>query len=446
MSVTVRFAPSPTGRLHIGNTRTALINWLFARKQGGRFLLRLDDTDTKRSTKAFAEAIQRDLAWLGLDHDLFDRQSERVARYDAIAESLKADGRLYACYETAEELERKRKRQLLRGLPPVYDREGLNLGDSDRAALEGQGRRAHWRFKLQPVNVAWNDLVRGLQSVDCTSLSDPVLVREDGSYLYTLPSVVDDIDHGISNVIRGEDHVANTAPQIQLFEALGASPPEFAHHSLLVNVDGGRLSKRDGAMSLGDLAEAGFEAMAVASYAATIGTSDPIEPHQTMGSLVAQFDFSKLSRSPARFDAEELALVNARLLHGRSHEAVAGELERLGVGGGEGFWLAVRGNLEILADARAWWDVARGPVEPVIGDEVEYCATAAGLLPPEPWDGSTWTRWTTSVSEATKRKGRALFAPLRFALTGQGRGPELAVFLPFIGRDRAEARLNGRRV
>jgi len=287
--------------------------------------------------------------------------------------------------------------------------------------------------------------VRGLQSVDCASLSDPVLVREDGSYLYTLPSVVDDFDHGISHVIRGEDHVANTAPQIQLFEALGATPPEFAHHSLLVNVEGGRLSKRDGALSLKDMAEAGFEAMAVASYAATIGTSDPIEPHQTMGSLVAQFDFAKLSRSPARFDPEELALVNARLLHGREHGAVEGELTQLGVGGGEAFWLAVRGNLEILADARTWWDVAQGPVEPVIGDEAEYCAIAAGLLPPEPWDGKSWSKWTASVSEVTKRKGRALFAPLRFALTGQGRGPELAAFLPFIGRKRAEARLNGRR-
>ncbi|VAW10025.1 Glutamyl-tRNA(Gln) synthetase [hydrothermal vent metagenome] len=445
MSVTVRFAPSPTGRLHIGNTRTALLNWLFAQQHSGRFMLRMDDTDTARSTEAFAEAIERDLAWLGLAHDLFDRQSGRIARYEAIADKLKVDGRLYACYETPQELERKRKRQLLRGLPPVYDREGLSLGEAERAVLEAQGRHAHWRFKLQPANVVWDDAVRGLQSVDCASLSDPVLVREDGSYLYTLPSVVDDIDHGITHVIRGEDHVANTAPQIQLFEALGQTPPSFAHHSLLVNAEGGRLSKRDGALSLGDMAEAGLEAMAVASYAATIGTSDPVEPHQSLDDLVARFDFAKLSRAPARFDPDELALVNARLLHGRAYAAVAGELTRLGVGGGEAFWLAVRGNLEILADARTWWDIAQGPVAPAIGDEAEYCRTAAGLLPPEPWDGNTWSQWTGAVSETTKRKGRRLFAPLRFALTGQGRGPELSAFLPFIGRERAEARLSGRR-
>ena len=445
MSVIVRFAPSPTGRLHIGNTRTALLNWLFARKTGGKFLLRLDDTDTARVTEAFAEAIRSDLAWLGLAHDLFDRQSDRIARYEAIAGTLKAEGRLYACYETPQELERKRKRQLLRGLPPVYDREGLGLGEAGRAALEAEGRRPHWRFKLQPMNVVWDDLVRGLQSVDCASLSDPVLVREDGSYLYTLPSVVDDIDHGITHVIRGEDHVANTAPQIQLFEALGQEPPCFAHHSLLVNAEGGRLSKRDGALSLSEMAEAGFEAMAVASYAATIGTSDPVAPHQRLEDLVARFDFAKLSRAPARFDPEELALVNARLLHGRSYAAVAEELARIGVGGGAAFWLAVRGNLEILADARRWWDIAQGPVEPVIGDEAEYCRAAADLLPPEPWDGNTWSQWTGAVSEATKRKGRTLFAPLRFALTGQGRGPELGAFLPFIGRQRAEARLHGRR-
>ena len=445
MSVIVRFAPSPTGRLHAGNTRTALLNWLFARKMGGRFLLRLDDTDLERSTEEFADGIQTDLAWLGVTHDLFDRQSARVERYEEIAQTLKDSGRLYSCYETADELERKRKRQLLRGLPPVYDREGLSLSDADKKKFEEEGRNPHWRFKLDPVNVVWDDLVRGSQSVDCASLSDPVLIRGDGSFLYTLPSVIDDADHQVTHVVRGEDHVANTAPQIQLFEALGFAAPQFAHHSLLVNADGGRLSKRDGAMSLEDFRKNGFEALAVASYAATIGTSDPVEPHQSMDALVARFDFAKLSRAPARFDPEELALVNARLLHGREFSDVADKLADLGVGEGEAFWLAVRGNLEYLADARSWWDIANADIDPVTTEEEEYCALAAEHLPPEPWDGTTWASWTGELSEIAKRKGRKLFAPLRFALTGQGRGPELAAFLPFIGRQRALARLNGRR-
>jgi glutamyl-tRNA synthetase len=445
MSVIVRFAPSPTGRLHIGNARTALLNWLFARKEGGRLLLRLDDTDRERSTEAFAEGIREDMAWLGLVHDMFDRQSTRTARYAAVAEKLKAEGRLYACYETPDELERKRKRQLLSGRPPVYDREGLGLSAADRAALEEEaGRTPHWRFRLEQRAVEWNDMVRGPQSVDCASLSDPVLVREDGSYLYTLPSVVDDVDHGITHVIRGEDHVANTAPQIQLFEALGQVPPDFAHHSLLVNAEGGRLSKRDGALGIADFRAAGLEPMTVASLAATIGTSDPVEPHQSLEELVLLFDFAKLSRAPARFDPDELVALNARLLHGRPYVSVAGGLAELGVGGGQGFWHAVRGNLEKLADARIWWDIAEGPITPETGGEEDYLALAASLLPPEPWDAATWGTWTGLVAEASKRKGRMLFQPLRLALTGQARGPELGPFLPHIGRTRAQARLAGR--
>lgn len=444
MSVIVRFAPSPTGRLHIGNARTALLNWLFARKAGGKLLLRLDDTDTERSTEAFAEGIRADLAWLGLAHDLFDRQSTRAARYEAIAEKLKGEGRLYACYESPDELDRKRKRQLLRGMPPVYDREGLGLTDAQKATFEEEGRRPHWRFKLVQQNVVWNDAVRGLQSVDCASLSDPVLIREDRTYLYTLPSVVDDIDHGITHVIRGEDHVANTAPQIQLFEALSQPVPEFGHHSLLVNAGGGRLSKREGALSIADFREAGLEPMAVNSLAATIGTSDPVEPRQSLDELVLLFDLAKLSRAPARFDAEELTALNAKVLHGRSYPAVAGGLAELGVGGGQGFWHAVRGNLETLADAKSWWDIAEGPIAPVIGEEAEYLALAAELLPPEPWDGSTWGHWTGALAEASKRKGRTLFQPLRLALTGEARGPELGPFLIFIGRTRALERLGGR--
>jgi glutamyl-tRNA synthetase len=315
MTTTVRFAPSPTGRIHIGNARTAILNWLFARKANGTFILRYDDTDLERSTQEFADGIATDLDWLGLSPDKVFRQSERFALYDAAAEKLKADGRLYACYETAEELEYKRKRQLARGLPPVYDRAGLNLSDDERAKLEAEGRTPHWRFKLDQREIVWNDLVRGETRIDTSSLSDPVLIRGDGSYLYTLPSVVDDIDMGITHVIRGEDHVTNAAVQVELFEALGGTAPGFAHHSLLVGADGKGLSKRLGSLSIAAMREDGLEAMAVVSHGALIGTSEAIEPHTGMDTLLDAFDLSKLSRAPGRFDMAELENLNARIVH-----------------------------------------------------------------------------------------------------------------------------------
>ncbi|HSH63721.1 MAG: glutamate--tRNA ligase [Methylibium sp.] len=443
MAVTVRFAPSPTGRLHAGNMRTALFNWLFARKHGGRFLLRLDDTDAERSTEAFAEGIREDLAWLGIDRAEEVRQSDRFARYEAAVEKLKTSGRLYPSYETPEELELKRKRQLARGKPPVYDRAALKLTDADRAKLEAEGRKPHWRFKLEQRDVVWDDLVRGRQHVDAASLSDPILVREDGTYLYTLPSVVDDIDLGITHVIRGEDHVANTAPQIQLFEALGAAPPAFGHHNLLVGPDGQALSKRERSNSISGLREEGIEPMAVASYAAIIGTSDPVAPHASLDALIEAFDFGKLSRAPARFDPHELRLLNARLLHALPYEAVAARLRALGASGGPAFWITVRGNLAVLGDARHWWRVVEGPLAPVI-EEPALCRAAAELLPPEPWDGETWSIWSNAVKQATGAKGKALFQPLRLALTGEEHGPELKHLVPLIGRARAAARLNGK--
>ncbi len=443
MSVTVRFAPSPTGRLHAGNIRTALLNYLFARKTGGRLIFRLDDTDTVRSTEEFAQGIREDLAWLGIDYADEVHQSKRFARYAGAVEKLKSAGRLYPAYETPEELELKRKRQLARGKPPVYDRAALKLSDDDKARLEDEGRKPHWRFKLESRDVAWDDLVRGRQHVDAASLSDPVLVREDGSYLYTLPSVVDDIDLSITHVIRGEDHVVNTAPQIQIFEALGAGPPAFGHHSLLVNADGQALSKRDRSISIQGTREEGIEALAVASYCATIGTSDPIAPHANLDELVRSFDFAKLSRAPARFDPAELRALNAKLLHMLPYEAVAERLKAMGVEGGVPFWEAVRGNLATLGEAKFWWDVVQGPLQPVITD-AGLCAKASALLPPEPWDGSTWERWAADVKRATGAKGRALFQPLRLALTGREHGPELKQLLPLIGHDRAMARLEGK--
>jgi glutamyl-tRNA synthetase len=443
MSVTVRFAPSPTGRLHAGNIRTALFNVLFARAREGRFILRLDDTDRERSTAEFARGIHEDLAWLGLTPALEVRQSDRFALYAKAVEHLKRKGRLYPAYETQEELELKRKRQLARGKPPVYDRAALKLTEDERARLEVEGRKPHWRFLLEPRDVVWEDLVRGQQHVDAGSLSDPVLVREDGTYLYTLPSVADDIDLGITHVIRGEDHVANTAPQIQLFEALDAAPPAFGHHSLLVGADGQALSKRDRSLAVEGLRADGIEALAVASYIATLGTSDAVAPHASLDALVTGFDLGKLSRAPARFDPNELRLLNARLLHLLPFSAVAVRLRAMGVEGGEEFWEAVRGNLAVLPDAGAWWQVVNGPIAPVIADG-ELCRQAARLLPPEPWDGDVWGAWSAAVKEATGRKGKALFAPLRLALTGREDGPELKHLLPLIGRDRVSARLEGK--
>jgi len=442
MNVKVRFAPSPTGRIHAGNIRTALFNWLFARKMGGRLLLRLDDTDKERSTEEFARGIEEDLSWLGIDWAKKVRQSERFDRYNAAVESLKREGRLYPAYETPEELELKRKRQLVRGRPPVYDRAALKLTEEDKARFQSEGRKPHWRFKLEQRDVVWDDLVRGRQHVDAGSLSDPVLVRADGTYLYTLPSVVDDIDLGITHVIRGEDHVVNTAPQIQLFEALRATPPAFGHHSLLVTAEGQALSKRDRSLSIEGLRQDGIEAPAVASYVATLGTSDPVAPHASLDELVQRFDFSKLSRAPARFDPVELRTLNAKVLHILPFRAVAPRLRATGVGGGEGFWEAVRGNLARLDEAKLWWRVAQGPLKPVIEDR-ELCHMAAQLLPPEPWDDATWSAWSSAVKAATGITGKALFQRLRLALTGEEQGPELKHLLPLIGRRRAAARLEG---
>lgn len=443
MTVTVRFAPSPTGLLHVGNARVALINWLFAKAHGGYFLLRYDDTDLARSTKAFEEGIGRDLAWLGLEWDKKAWQSKRLDKYQAAADKLRADGRLYACWETPEELDYKRKRQLARGLPPVYDRAGLHLPAAERAKYEAEGRKPHWRFKLDHKDVRWDDLVRGDSHVNCASLSDPVLIRADGTFLYTLPSVVDDIEFAVSHIIRGEDHVTNSAPQIQLFKALGAEPPAFAHLPLLTDISGAGLSKRLGSLSLADLRDQGVEAMAVNSLLAKLGTSDAIELRTTLDQLVDEFDIEHFSRATPKFDPAELANLNARLLHVLPFDHVAPRLAALGLdGAGPAFWDAVKANLSSIADAAAWWPVVAGPIQPVVEDAA-FLAQAAQLLPEGGWDQATWGAWTNAVKQATGRKGRELFHPLRLALTGRENGPELKLLLPLIGRDKALARLSG---
>jgi glutamyl-tRNA synthetase len=443
MSLLVRFAPSPTGLLHVGNARTALLNFLFAKKQGARFFLRIDDTDAERSKPEFEHAIIADLAWLGIEHDLFARQSVRTDAYKAAEETLKAAERLYPCYETALELERKRKRLIALGKPPVYDRAALKLSPEERAQLQALGRLPHWRFKLSHSRARWHDIVRGEVEIDTATLSDPVLIREDGRFLYTLPSVVDDVDYAVSHVIRGEDHVTNTAVQIEIFEALGARVPAFAHFPLLVGAGGEALSKRLGSLSLRMLREEeGIEPLAVSCYLAKAGTSDAIELKPSLAALALEFAFEKIGRAPAHFDPVELAGLNAKLLHAAPYETVSARLEDLGVEGGAAFWEAVRANTTRLADAVEWWRVVKGPVDGVI-ESAALLARASELLPPEPWTEATWGAWTSEVARATGAKGRALFHPLRLALTGREHGPELKKLLPLIGRAKAMARLNG---
>lgn len=454
MTPHVRFAPSPTGRIHIGNIRTATLNWLYAKKNGGHFLLRLDDTDRLRSTDAFAEAIRDDLRWLGLTWDEEARQSDRTERYEEAADSLKKAGQLYPCFETEDELDRRRKRQLAMHKPPIYDRSALKLSQSEIASQISEGRKPHWRFRLPNTkdasaltpghtNIVWDDLIRGTQSVDAGSLSDPVLIRADGTFLYTFTSVVDDIDFKITHIVRGEDHVTNTGVQIAIFRALGAEPPAFGHHALLIGADGNALSKRLGALSVQSFRDDGLEPMAVLSHAALVGTSDAIEPVKTREELASRLDFAKISTAPGRFDAADLKGLNAKLLHRLDYAEVAGRLEKMGIPGGAEFWTAVRGNLAVFADVQRWADVTSGEITPVIED-AGFCAKAAELLPDEPWDLDTWAAWSNALKAATGAKGRALFHPLRLALTGADWGPELKILLPMIGRARAVARLTRR--
>jgi len=443
MTVKVRFAPSPTGRLHVGNIRTGLINWLFAKGQGGRFVLRIDDTDLERSTKEYEQGIETDLTWLGMTWDDRHNQSARFPLYQEAAERLKATGRLYPAYEKPEELDLRRKVQLSRGQPPIYDRAALKLTEDERRALEAEGRRPHWRFRLEGKRVKWEDLARGHCEVDTASMSDPVLIREDGLFLYTLPSVVDDIDMAITHIIRGEDHVTNTGAQIEIFEALGAKAPNFAHTTLLVGADGEGLSKRLGSLSILELREKGYEPLAVVSHLARIGTSDPLEPGVSIEALAGQFGFDKMAHRAARWDPEDLAKVNAAVLHGMDYATAKPRLANIGADLGEAFWLAMRPNLTLFSDIEAWARIIGGSVAPVIGDEDRAVIDAAAELLPQTLDETAWSAWTNAVKERTGAKGRGLFMPLRKALTGLEHGPDMSTVLPLIGREKAAKRLAG---
>ncbi|MBP6029983.1 MAG: glutamate--tRNA ligase [Sphingobium sp.] len=441
MTVITRFAPSPTGQLHVGNLRAAIHNWMWARKHGGRFLLRLDDTDTERSKEEYAEGIRTDLAWLGLTPDAEVRQSDRFALYETRFTELRAAGRVYPCYESAQELDLKRKVQLGRGLPPVYDRAALALTAEASAAYEAEGRTPHWRFRLDhDTPIAWDDLVRGAQHFDPKLLSDPVIRRADGSWLYMLPSVIDDVDMAITHVVRGEDHVTNTATQIQMFAALGASPPAFAHEALLVGSEG-KLSKRLGSLGVSAFREQGLEAMALIALLARIGTSDPVVPVVDPASLIATFDFAHFGRAPARFDEGELALLNQKIVHLLDYEAVK---NRLPSGMSAAAWAALRPNLHIVADITDWWKIVTGPISAPIPDaeDADYLAAAAATLAALPFDADVWQALTQQLKEQTGRKGKALFLPLRRALTGLDHGPDMPALLPLIGRDEALKRLS----
>jgi glutamyl-tRNA synthetase len=439
MNVVTRFAPAPTGRLHVGNVRAAIHNWLWARKHDGRFLLRLDDTDRERSSEESARAIRDDLAWLGLAPDEEHRQSARFDRYEAAFERLRAAGRVYPAFESAQELDLKRKVQLSRGKPPVYDRAALDLDDADRARLEAEGRRPHWRFRLDhDAPIEWDDLVRGRQHFEPALLSDPVIRREDGSWLYMLPSSVDDMEMGVTHVVRGEDHVANTALQIQMFEAMGAEPPAFAHEALLVGSEG-KLSKRLGSLGLDAMRERGIEPIALLAKLARIGTSLPVEPVADPAPLIEAFDFATFGRAPARFDMEELESLNARIVHKLPFEAAAG---RLPDGMGPEDWAAIRPNLRAVAEAADWWEILHGHVEAeAAAEDAPLLEAAARALDEIDWSDSPWPQLVALLKERTGRAGKPLFQPLRRALTGRDSGPEMAALLPLIGRDEASARL-----
>jgi glutamyl-tRNA synthetase len=437
MTTVTRFAPSPTGRLHVGNIRTALHNWLLARKAGGRFALRIDDTDAERGREEYVDAIRMDLEWLGLAPDAEERQSARLSHYEAAFERLRADGRVYPCYETAQELDLVRKVRLGRGLPPIYDRAALALSDAERAAKEAEGIAPHWRFKLDHgETIEWLDGIRGPQHFEAAQLGDPVVRRADGSWLYMLPSAVDDIEMGVTDVLRGEDHVSNTALQLQMFTALGAKPPRFAHEALLVGSEG-KLSKRLGSLGCDTFRERGIEPEAVVALLARLGTSEPVEPIADRGALVETFDLAHFGRAPARFDEAELERLNAALVHQMDFAQVK---HRLPAGMTEAGWQAIRPNLAHVGEAADWWAVVTGPIAvPELPDEDRaYLADAAQTLT---WSGDPWHALTNDLKASTGRKGRELFHPLRLALTGRDSGPDMKALLPLIGEAEARARL-----
>ncbi len=428
MTVT-RFAPSPTGLLHLGNIRTAIFNALIARKAGGQVILRIDDTDPERSEDRYVDAIRRDLQWLGIEWDREVKQSDRMSRYRAAADELRETGRLYPCWETPEELALKRKKQLQMKRPPVYDRSALNLSEDEKGHLMAE-KRPHWRFKLDHQAIKWTDGIRGDQSIEAASVSDPVLIRADGQFLYSLCSVVDDAAMAVTDIVRGADHVTNTATQIQLFAALGYPVPRFAHHSLMTGEGGEKLSKRLGGLAIGELRDAGLEPRAVIAYLARLGSSQPVEAVMSMQDAADKFELSTFGLSPTRVSVDELTMLSTRILHETPYEAIR---DRLTIDAG--LWDVIRPNIDRLSDTKDWIEIAQGPVVPVVAaEDAEFVSQAMEMLPPKPWTDDSWKAWTGAVKEATGRKGKGLFLPLRRALTGRDHGPDMSAFMPFLKR------------
>lgn len=436
-AVVTRFAPSPTGYIHVGNLRTALMNYLIARKAGGTFILRLDDTDQERSKQEYVDGIMQDLDWLGLHWDRVERQSLRYDRYRAAADRLRAEGRFYECFETPTELDLKRKKAAAMGRPPVYDRASLGMTEAQKAAARAEGKPGYWRFLLNQTRIEWEDGIIGPLSIDAASVSDPVLIRADGQVLYTFASSVDDIEMGVTNIVRGADHVTNTATQIQIIEALGGTPPAFAHHSLLTGAQGEELSKRLGTLSLRDLRARGVEPMALLSLMARLGSSKPVELAGSIEELAEGFDVSSFGAAPTKFDAEDLFPLTRGVVQAKPFAEVRERIAALGVPDdmAESFWAVAKGNITVLDDLAGWWALIRDGAEPLVDDaDRDFVAQALAMLPPQPWTRETWGEWTQAVKEATGRKGKDLFRPLRRALTGRDAGPEMADLMPLLKR------------
>ena len=434
-TVTTRFAPSPTGYIHVGNLRTALMNYLIAQKAGGQFILRLDDTDLERSKQEYIDGLKADLEWLGLRYDRIEQQSLRMARYAEAAEQLKAAGRFYECFESPVELDLKRKKLLNMGKPPVYDRASLHLTEDQKAAFRAEGRQGYWRFRLDIERIEWADGIIGDISIDAGSVSDPVLIKADGQVLYTFASSVDDVDMGVTHIVRGADHVTNTATQIQIMKALGGVPPTFAHHSLLTGPQGEELSKRLGVLALRDLRERGIEPMALLSLMARLGSSKPVELVGSMQELIDGFDVGSFGAAPTKFDAEDLLPLTRHHVQGLPFAAVAERIAALGVPDAlaEGFWAVAKGNITVLDDMAVWWALFRDGAAPLVDEaDTDFVAQAMALLPAQPWTTATWGEWTAAVKAATGRKGKDLFRPLRRALTGRDAGPEMADVMPLL--------------
>ena len=433
--VTTRFAPSPTGYIHVGNLRTALMNYLITRKAGGTFILRLDDTDQERSKQEYIDGLKEDLAWLGIQYDRVEQQSKRLARYAEAAEQLKAAGRFYECFETPVELDLKRKKLLNMGKPPVYDRASLHLTEEQKAAYRAEGRQGYWRFRLDQERIEWRDGIIGDISIDAASVSDPVLIKADGQVLYTFASSVDDVDMGVTHIVRGADHVTNTATQIQIMKALGGTPPEFAHHSLLTGPQGEELSKRLGVLSLRDLRARGVAPLALMSLMARLGSSKPVELASSMQDLIDGFDVGSFGAAPTKFDAEDLFPLTRAHVQGLPFAAVAERIAALGVPAeeAEAFWTVAKGNITVLADLEEWWALFSKGAEPLVEPEDEaFIREAVSMLPARPWSHATWGEWTEAVKAATGRKGKQLYMPLRKALTGRANGPEMADVMPLL--------------